>query len=108
MTIDQKDQFQPTELFKRLFVVKVISAGFDKPANVSYFTLRFPRVQKVHLDRAIEDTVSFRELQEMARAAYIMPQSNDENRNISRSKTPQSLDFASPSLSSRSTNTESS
>jgi DNA ligase 4 len=36
---DQKDQSQPTELFKRPFVVEVMGAGFDKPANISYFTL---------------------------------------------------------------------
>jgi DNA ligase 4 len=74
VTIDQKDQPQPTELFKRPFVVEVMGAGFDKPANVRYFALRFPRVQKIHLDRTIEDTVSFEELQEMARAIYAAPQ----------------------------------
>jgi ATP dependent DNA ligase domain len=98
VTIDQKDQSQPTELFKRPFVVEVMGAGFDKPANVSYFTLHFPRVQKVHLDRTLEDTVSFGELQEMARAANTTPQDDDEERNI----------FSSPSLSNRSTSTESS
>jgi len=107
VTIDQKDQSQPTELFKRPFVVKVMGAGFDKPANVSYFTLRFPRVQKFHLDRTLEDTVSFGELQEIAQAANTTPQDDDEDRNI-RVKTPQSLDFATPSSSNRSTSTESS
>src|SRR2546423_5571015 len=30
---------QPTELFKKPMVVEVIGAGFDKPANVNFFTL---------------------------------------------------------------------
>ena len=108
VTIDQKDLSQPTELFKRPFVVEVMGAGFDKPANVSHFTLRFPRVQKVHLDRTIEDTVSFGELQEMARATYVTPQDDDEDGNISWVGTPHSLEHASPSLSNRSTSTDSS
>jgi DNA ligase 4 len=107
VTIDQKGLSQPTELFKRPFVVEVMGAGFDKPANVSYFALRFPRVQKIHLNRTVADTVSFGELQEMARADDITPQ-DDEDRNISSIGTPQCLAHASPSLSNRSTSTESS
>lgn len=84
--IDQKGLSQPIELFKRPFVVEVMGAGFDKPANVSYFTLRFPRVQKIHLDRTVADTVSFRELQEMTRVDDITLQ-DDEDRNISRNGT---------------------
>lgn len=107
VTIDQKGLSQPTELFKRPFVVEVMGAEFDKPANVSYFALRFPRVQKIHLDRTVADTVSFRELQEMARVDDITLQ-DDEDRNISRNGTPQCPEQASPSLSNRSTSTESS
>jgi DNA ligase-4 len=59
-------RLQPVELFRRPFVVEVVGAGFDKPANVGYFTLRFPRVLKVHEDRSFRDTVSFEELQGMA------------------------------------------
>jgi DNA ligase 4 len=83
VAIDQRGLSQPTELFKRPFVVEVMGAGFDKPANVSYFALRFPRVQKVHLDRTVADTVSFGELQGMARAAETTPQDDDEDRNTS-------------------------
>jgi DNA ligase 4 len=88
-------------------VAEVMGAGFDKPANVSYFTLRFPRVQNVHLDRTIEDTVSFGELQDMAQAIYTMPQ-DDEDSNTSGAGIPQSLQYASPSLLNGSTSTESS
>jgi DNA ligase-4 len=59
-------QLQPAELFKRPFSVESIGAGFDKPANVRYFVLRFPRVLKIHNDRSFKETVSFEELQEMA------------------------------------------
>ncbi|KAG7130939.1 DNA ligase 4 like protein [Verticillium longisporum] len=45
-------RLQPAELFSRPFIVEVVGAGFDKPANSPYFTLRFPRVLKIHDDRA--------------------------------------------------------
>ncbi|KAF2185424.1 hypothetical protein K469DRAFT_687787 [Zopfia rhizophila CBS 207.26] len=72
----------PTDLFKRPFVVDVMGAGFDKPANSKYFTLRFPRVQKIHQDRTFKDTVSFDELQELARQSMEVPEeSESENKN---------------------------
>lgn len=104
VTIDQKGLSQPIELFKRPFVVEMMGAGFDKPGNVSYFALRSPLVQKVYLDRTIEDTVSFGELQEMARTT---PQDDDEDRNISRVGTPQSLEQASSFLGNKSTSADS-
>ncbi|KAF2190305.1 hypothetical protein K469DRAFT_723135 [Zopfia rhizophila CBS 207.26] len=72
----------PTDLFKRPFVVDVMGAGFDKPANSRYFALRFPRVQKIHQDRTFKDTVSFDELQELARQSMEVPEeSESENKN---------------------------
>jgi len=65
--LDQSQPLRPTELFKYPFVVEVMGAGFDKPANTRHYTLRFPRVQKIHDDRTYRDTVSFGELQDMAR-----------------------------------------
>ncbi|KAL6405695.1 hypothetical protein AUP68_10831 [Ilyonectria robusta] len=59
-------RLQPVELFKHPCIVEVVGAGFDKPANIGYFALRFPRVLKVHEDRSFTDTISFEELQEMA------------------------------------------
>ncbi len=59
-------QLQPAELFKRPFLVELMEASFDKPANARYFVLRFPRVLKIHNDRSFKETVSFEELQEMA------------------------------------------
>ena len=55
------------------FTVEVVGAGFDKPANAGYFTLRFPRVLKVHDDRSFRDAVSFAELQEMAKRCLEIP-----------------------------------
>jgi DNA ligase-4 len=53
--------------------VELVGAGFDKPANARYFTLRFPRVLKIHQDRTFKDTVSFDELQELARQSMEVP-----------------------------------
>lgn len=55
-------RIQPTELFKHPFTVEVVGTGFDKPTNAEYFTLRFPRVLKVHNDRSFRDAIGFEEL----------------------------------------------
>jgi DNA ligase-4 len=55
-------QFQPIELFKRLFSIKLIGAGFDKSINIKYFALRFPRILKIYNNRSFKNTVSFEEL----------------------------------------------
>jgi hypothetical protein len=54
-----------------------MGAGFDKPANTRYFALRFPRVLKIHDDHSFKDTVSFEELQEMARRCREAPEDNE-------------------------------
>jgi DNA ligase 4 len=64
--LDHKRQLQPAELFKHPFSIELIGAGFEKPANTSYFTLRFPQLLKIHRDHSFNDTISFEELQEMA------------------------------------------
>lgn len=56
-------------VFKTPFVVEVLGSGFDKPSNTQYFTLRFPRVLKIHWDRTYEETISFSELQDLAEKA---------------------------------------
>jgi hypothetical protein len=45
--------------------MKLIEAGFDKPANAKYFVLRFLQVLKIYNDRSFKETVSFKKLQEM-------------------------------------------
>ncbi|KAH7117288.1 hypothetical protein B0J13DRAFT_571206, partial [Dactylonectria estremocensis] len=71
-------RLQPVELFKHPFIVEVVGAGFDKPANVGYFALRFPRVLKVHEDRSFRDTISFEELQEMAQRCLEIPDDGEQ------------------------------
>ncbi|KFA53376.1 hypothetical protein S40293_09397 [Stachybotrys chartarum IBT 40293] len=71
--IEPGRKLQPTDLFKYPFTVEVVGAGFDKPANAAYFTLRFPRVLKVHEDRSFRNAIGFAELQEMAREYQGIP-----------------------------------
>lgn len=73
--IDQREIRPPTALFKEPFIVEVMGAGFEKPSNTSYFTLRFPRALnvKLHMDRSVFDTNTFEELQNMARESLIPP-----------------------------------
>lgn len=59
--------------FRVPFVVEMLGSGFDKPSNSSYFTLRFPRVLKIHNDRTFEATVSFAEIQQLADKARSIP-----------------------------------
>ncbi|EED17777.1 ATP dependent DNA ligase domain protein [Talaromyces stipitatus ATCC 10500] len=59
--------------FKTPFVVELLGSGFDKAGNAQYYTLRFPRVLKIHWDRSFKDTVSFTELQDLAEKARAVP-----------------------------------
>lgn len=54
-----------------------MGAGFDKPADARYYTLRFPRVLKIHEDRSFKDTVSVDELQEMAKRCREVPEDGE-------------------------------
>ena len=75
--LDQEQLPWPTDLFKHPFVVDVMGASFDKPANTRYFALRFPRVQKIHHDRTFRDTVGFDELQELVRQSMEVPEESE-------------------------------
>ena len=59
--ISSKSFQLPTELFTTPAVVKVVGAGFDRPPNERFFTLRFPRIQKIHRDRLPVDSLDFDE-----------------------------------------------
>ncbi|KAI5289873.1 hypothetical protein KEM54_003005 [Ascosphaera aggregata] len=65
-------------IFRHAFVVEMYGAGFEKPHSVKYWTLRFPRVTKIHKDRDWRDALSFSELQKLAQDVMSMP-SNMEN-----------------------------
>lgn len=67
--------------FKTPFVVELLGSGFDKPSNTQYYTLRFPRVLKIHWDRSFEDAISFVELQELAQKARAVPTNELEEEN---------------------------
>jgi DNA ligase-4 len=60
-------------IFKKPFVVEMMGSGFEKPSGARYFTLRFPRILKVHTVRTPEDAASFRELQLLAEDARSVP-----------------------------------
>jgi DNA ligase-4 len=59
-------RLQTVELFKRPFSVELVDASFDRPANTSYFALRFPRMLRIHDDHSFKDTVSFGHLRTVA------------------------------------------
>ena len=60
-------------VFRKPFVFDIAGSGFDKPPNRDIFTLRFPRLIKVRLDRDWRDTVDLDELQHMATEARTVP-----------------------------------
>ena len=60
-------------VFREPFVFDIAGSGFDKSPNRDIFTLRFPRVMKVHLDRNWNETVDLEELQQMATEARTVP-----------------------------------
>jgi DNA ligase 4 len=71
--MDQKYMVRPTELSKQAIVAEIYGAGFDKPSDTRAFTLRFPRVLKIHSDRPVSETVSFDELQQMGKVSHEAP-----------------------------------
>ncbi|EAU30345.1 predicted protein [Aspergillus terreus NIH2624] len=56
-------------VYKTPFVVEMLGAGFEKPSGARFYTLRFPRIVKIHSDRSFEDAASFVELQRIAEDA---------------------------------------
>ena len=69
---------QPVELFRCPFIVEVVRAGFNKPTNARYYTLRFPRLLKIHEDRSINDAISFKELQDLAHGYLAIPEDKEQ------------------------------
>lgn len=56
--------------------------SFDKVGNTGFWSLRFPSVTKVHCDRDFTDTVSFEQLQEMAKDATTAKALEDSQENL--------------------------
>ncbi|KGO63572.1 DNA ligase, ATP-dependent, N-terminal [Penicillium italicum] len=69
-----------TTLFKRPFIVEMLGSGFEKPSGARYFTLRFPRILKIHSDRTLEECTSFHELLTAAELARAVPADELEER----------------------------
>ncbi|KAK2796790.1 hypothetical protein FQN51_009014 [Onygenales sp. PD_10] len=70
---DQNQLPEVQDLFKTPFVVEMLGSGFEKPPGVNYYTLRFPRVLKIHADRDVEDAITLEELQQLAEEANSVP-----------------------------------
>ena len=51
----------PSYLFLQPAVVKVVGAGFNRPSNTRFLTLRFPYIVKVYLNRSLGDALSYNE-----------------------------------------------
>ncbi|KAL5355649.1 hypothetical protein BJX96DRAFT_170872 [Aspergillus floccosus] len=60
-------------VYKTPFVVEMLGAGFEKPSGARFYTLRFPRIVKIHSDRTFEDAASFVELQRIAEESRAVP-----------------------------------
>ncbi|KAF5024885.1 hypothetical protein F66182_3043 [Fusarium sp. NRRL 66182] len=72
----------PTVIFTKPLVFDLRCFGFDKVGNTGFWSLRFPSVTKVHFDRDFTDTVSFEELQELAREASTATELEDSQENL--------------------------
>ncbi|KAF3932855.1 hypothetical protein ABW19_dt0209969 [Dactylella cylindrospora] len=64
---------KPDFLFSILPVVECFGGGFDKIDSSNYWTLRWPRVKKIHKDRDYLEALTFEELQKMAKDANTIP-----------------------------------
>lgn len=64
---------QMTVAFRRPFIFEVMGGGFVKLPNSEHYTLRWPRVQKIHQDRAWQESISLDELRHLAIAASRVP-----------------------------------
>ncbi|KAK5215414.1 hypothetical protein LTR72_011528 [Exophiala xenobiotica] len=75
--ISSKSFQLPTELFTKPVVVEGVGAGFDRPPNERFFTLRFPRIQKIHHDRTYADSLDFDEYQRLAKQSVVYLKERD-------------------------------
>ena len=64
---------QMSVVFREPFVFDVAGSGFDKSPNRDIFTLRFPRLMKIRLDKDWREAVDLDELQRMATEARTVP-----------------------------------
>ncbi|OLN82130.1 DNA ligase 4-like protein 1 [Colletotrichum chlorophyti] len=67
----------PSVVFTEPLVFDVRCFSFDKEGNTGFWQPRFPQVSKVHFDRSFVDTISFSELQTIAKEATTAPSMED-------------------------------
>ena len=60
-------------VFRKPFVLEVMGGGFDKPSDSQWYTLRWPRVLKIHQDRDWRESVDLEQLQQLALEARTAP-----------------------------------
>ncbi|KAJ0164992.1 hypothetical protein CTA2_12670 [Colletotrichum tanaceti] len=70
-------QKMPSVVFTEPLVFDVRCFSFDKEGNTGFWQPRFPQVSKVHFDRSFIDTISFSELQSVAKDATTAPAMED-------------------------------
>ncbi|KAI0536564.1 hypothetical protein GGR58DRAFT_474763 [Xylaria digitata] len=68
---------EPTVVFPCPLIFDMRCFAFDKEPNTNFWSMRFPQVGKVHHDRSYLDTITFLELQDIARAATLVPEEED-------------------------------
>jgi DNA ligase 4 len=71
--MDLKQMKPPDVLFKKPFVVEILGSGYERAPNATYWTLRHPRLHRLHTDRGIAETVSLDELKNMGKTAQTAP-----------------------------------
>ncbi|KAL6360460.1 hypothetical protein LRP88_06166 [Fusarium phalaenopsidis] len=71
-----------TFVFTKPLVFDLRCFSFDKVGNTGFWSLRFPSVTKVHFDRDFTDTISFEQLQAMAKDATTASELEDSQENL--------------------------
>ncbi|KAH6978440.1 hypothetical protein EDB82DRAFT_477189 [Fusarium venenatum] len=72
----------PTAIFTRPLVFDLKCFSFDRVCNTGFWSLRFPSVTKVHFDRDFTDTISFEQLQKLAKDATTAAELEDNQENL--------------------------
>ncbi|WAO93952.1 DNA-LIGASE-A3 domain-containing protein [Fusarium falciforme] len=71
-----------TFVFTKPLVFDLRCFSFDKVGNTGFWSLRFPSVTKVHFDRDFTATISFEQLQAMAKDATTAGELEDSQENL--------------------------
>ncbi|KAF5677939.1 dna ligase 4 [Fusarium heterosporum] len=72
----------PAVIFNKPLVFDLKCFSFDRVGNTGFWSLRFPSVTKVHFDRDFTDTITFDELQALAKDATTATELEDSQENL--------------------------